>query len=106
MRIFTHLTNKGYYSEAIEAGRLYEKAIGEGLCEGSALFYQELGYCLQKEERYKEAVDYYTRADIIKPDNVWTLQHIAQCVAKYLCWLSAIVVHVYLVLALYARAYF
>ena len=79
MRIFTHLTNKGYYNEAIEAGRLYEKAIGEGLCEGSALFYQELGYCLQKEERYKEAVDYYTRADIIKPDNVWTLQHIAQC---------------------------
>ena len=79
MRIFNHLTNKGYYSEAIDAGRIYERCIHEGLCEATALFYQELGYCLQKEEQYKEAVDYYTRADIIKPDNVWTLQHIAQC---------------------------
>lgn len=79
LRIFNHLTNKGYYSEAIDAGRIYEIGIYDGQCEATALFYQELGYCLQKEEFYNEAIDYYTRADIIKPNNLWTLQHVAQC---------------------------
>lgn len=79
LRIFNHLTNKGYYSEAIETGVIYENKIYEGKCEATALFYQELGYCLQKEERYEEAIDYYIRADIIKTNNLWTLQHIAQC---------------------------
>ena len=38
-----------------------------------------MGYCMQKERDYNTAIDYYTRADIIKPDSLWTLRHIAQC---------------------------
>lgn len=79
LRIFNHLTNKGYYSEAIDAGLIYETGDYERKEDTTALFYQEMGYCLQKESRYDEAIKYYTRADIIKADNPWTLQHIAQC---------------------------
>ena len=74
LRTFRYLVEKEYYSEAYNAGRLYEKS-----GEGDAQFYQEIGFCMQKERNYNAAIDYYTRADIIKPDNLWTLRHIAQC---------------------------
>lgn len=41
--------------------------------------FQKTGYCLQKEKRYKEAVDAYRKADILKPDHVWTIRHLATC---------------------------
>ena len=78
LHIFNHLTKKCYYSEAIDAGEIYD-CMHKGEVEANALFYQEMGYCLQKEERYHEAIEQYKRADIIKADNPWTLQHIAQC---------------------------
>ena len=74
LRTFRYLVEKEYYAEAYNAGKLFEK---NGECD--AQFFQEMGYCLQKELRYKEAIDYYTRADIVKPDTLWTLRHIAQC---------------------------
>ena len=74
LRTFRYLVEKEYYAEAYDAGRLFEKS---GECD--AQFFQEMGYCLQKECHYKEAIDYYTRADIVKPDTLWTLRHIAQC---------------------------
>ncbi len=74
LRTFRYLVEKEYYSEAYNAGKLFEK---NGDCD--AQFFQEMGYCLQKERRYKEAIDYYTKADIVKPDTLWTLRHIAQC---------------------------
>ena len=74
LRTFRYLVEKEYYSEAYNAGKLYEKS---GECD--AQFFQEMGYCQQKELRYKEAIDYYTKADIVKPDTLWTLRHIAQC---------------------------
>ena len=74
LRTFRYLVEKEYYSEAYNAGRLYEKS-----GEGDAQFYQEIGFCMQKERNYNAAIDYYTRADIIKPDTLWTLRHIAQC---------------------------
>lgn len=74
LRTFRYLVEKEYYSEALKAGRLYEKS-----GEGDAQFYQEMGFCMQKERNYNAAIDYYTRADIIKPDTLWTLRHIAQC---------------------------
>ena len=74
LRTFRYLVEKEYYAEAYNAGKLFEKS-----SEGDAQFFQEMGYCLQKELRYKEAIDYYTKADIIKPDTLWTLRHIAQC---------------------------
>ena len=74
LRIFRHLIEKEYYSEAYKAGLIYEKS-----GEGDAQFYQEMGFCMQKERDFNAAIDYYTRADIIKPDTLWTLRHIAQC---------------------------
>ena len=74
LRMFRYLVEKEYYSEAYNAGKLFEKG---GECD--AQFFQEMGYCLQKERRYTEAIDYYTKADIVKPDTLWTLRHIAQC---------------------------
>ena len=74
LRMFRYLVEKEYYSEAINAGKIYEKS-----GEGDAQFYQEIGYCMQKEHDYTAAIDYYTKADIIKPDTLWTLRHIAQC---------------------------
>ena len=74
LRTFRYLVEKEYYNEAYNAGKLFEK---NGECD--AQFFQEMGYCLQKELRYKEAIDYYTKADIVKPDTLWTLRHIAQC---------------------------
>ena len=74
LRTFRYLVEKEYYSEAYKAGLIYAK---NG--EGDAQFYQEMGYCMQKERDFNSAIDYYTRADIIKPDTLWTLRHIAQC---------------------------
>lgn len=74
LRTFRYLVEKEYYSEASKAGMLYEKS-----GEGDAQFYQEMGYCMQKEHDYNAAIDYYTKADIVKPDTLWTIRHIAQC---------------------------
>ena len=74
LRTFRYLVEKEYYSEAFRAGIMFEKS-----GEGDAQFFQEIGFCAQKECDYNTAVDYYTKADIIKPDTLWTLRHIAQC---------------------------
>ena len=74
LRTFRYLIEKEYYSEAYNAGKIYEKS-----GKGDAQFYQEMGFCMQKERDFNAAIDYYTRADIIKPDTLWTLRHIAQC---------------------------
>lgn len=73
-QMFQYLMEKEYYSEAYKAGLIYSTYES-----GDAQFYQEMGYCMQKEHEYNKAIDYYTKADIIKPDTLWTLRHIAQC---------------------------
>ena len=45
----------------------------------NADIFQKTGYCLQKEKHYKEAIDAYRKADILKPDHVWTIRHLATC---------------------------
>ena len=74
LRTFRYLVEKEYYTEAFKAGKLFEKS-----GEGDAQFFQEMGFCAQKECDYDTAIDYYTKADIVKPDTLWTLRHIAQC---------------------------
>lgn len=41
--------------------------------------YQKTGYCYQSAGNYEEALEYYLKADLIKPNNLWTLRHIAIC---------------------------
>ncbi|MDO5461720.1 MAG: tetratricopeptide repeat protein [Bacteroidales bacterium] len=74
LHTFRYLVEKEYYNEAFNAGKLFEQG---GECD--AQFFQEMGYCLQKIHDYDSAIDYYTKADIVKPDTLWTLRHIAQC---------------------------
>lgn len=74
LRTFRYLVEKEYYSEAFKAGSLFEKS-----GQGDAQFFQEMGFCAQKDCDYSTAIDYYTKADIVKPDTLWTLRHIAQC---------------------------
>ena len=45
----------------------------------NADIFQKTGFCLQKEKRYQEAVDAYLKADMLKPDHLWTLRHLATC---------------------------
>lgn len=77
LHTFHYLVEKEYYAEAIEAGRLLESRGSESGCD--AQFYQKMGYCLQKEGNYHLAIEQYTKADILQPDSLWTMRHIAQC---------------------------
>lgn len=60
-----------------EALRLYQTLTD--LNRADADIFQKTGYCLQKEKRYKEAIDAYQKADILKPDHLWTIRHLATC---------------------------
>lgn len=77
LRTFNYLIEKEYYDEAYSAGILFEKVCNENECD--AAFYQKMGYSLQKQGKYRQATDYYTKADIVKPDTLWTIRHMAQC---------------------------
>ncbi len=41
--------------------------------------YQKIGYCHQSKGEYETALEAYLKADLIKPDHVWTLRRIATC---------------------------
>lgn len=71
------LLKKGYYDEAAE---LFQKLISHNGPESADWqVWQKYGFSLQKGQRYGEAVDAYQKADILEPDNLWTLRHIASC---------------------------
>lgn len=63
------------HSEAAFA--IYQELISMN-CANANIF-QKAGYCLQKGKRYKDAIAVYRKADILKPDHVWTLRHLATC---------------------------
>ena len=39
--------------------------------------WQKMGYSLQKTGKYDDSIEAYLKADILEPDNTWTLKHIA-----------------------------
>ncbi len=41
--------------------------------------FQKYAYCHQALSNYQEALELYLKADLIKPNHVWTLRHIAIC---------------------------
>ncbi len=65
---------KEHPAEALE---LYQLLIS--LNRTDADIFQKTGYCLQKEKRYNEAIDAYRKADLLKPDHLWTIRHLATC---------------------------
>ncbi len=60
-----------------EAASIYYKLLN--MTGDDAEIYQKIGYCRQKEKKYEEAIEAYLRADMIKPDNLWTNRHLAIC---------------------------
>lgn len=66
--------SKDHPAEALE---LYRILIDRK--QANADIFQKTGFCLQKEKRYQEAVNAYLKADMLKPDHLWTLRHLATC---------------------------
>ena len=75
LHTFNYLIDKEYYAEAINVGVKYENS--NSVCD--AQFCQKMGYAHQKEGNIRQSINYYTKADIINPDSLWTMRHIAQC---------------------------
>lgn len=59
-----------------EAQKLYER-VADLLPE--AEMFQKLAYCCQKQKLYEKAVTYYHKADLLKPDHIWTIRRLATC---------------------------
>jgi tetratricopeptide (TPR) repeat protein len=66
--------SKAHYQQAIE---LFNEMISEG--NAPATTFQKLGFALQKESRIAEALEAYIKADIILPDDHWTIKKMALC---------------------------
>lgn len=65
---------KAYYDDALILFRRRSEryATDNGL-------YQKIGYCLQAAGQYDKALEAYLQAEIIQPDNTWTVRRIAAC---------------------------
>lgn len=65
---------KNHYFQAIE---LFENLIVSS--EPSAALYQKTGYAYQQTSQLEKALDAYRKADIIQPDDLWTVRKMALC---------------------------
>lgn len=71
-----YLFQKEYYEDAYELYKLVKSQ------SNSAEIWQKLGFICQQKKNYGEAIRNYNQADLIVPDNLWTLKHLAQCYRK------------------------
>lgn len=75
--IASWLLKKKYYPEsAILLTRMESQASSYST---DPVFYQQLGYAMQHSGHWEQALESYFKADLLQPDNVWTLRHMAQC---------------------------
>ena len=63
----------GHYEEALV---IYERM---SLSDKDAEIYQKTGFCHQHLQQFGQALDCYERADLMLPDNKWTLRRLAFC---------------------------
>ena len=77
--------HKEHHAEALG---IYKEIIDMNYADAD--IFQKAGYCLQKEKRYKEAVSAYLKADVLKPDHVWTIRHLATCYRQMRDYASAL----------------
>ncbi|WP_281695753.1 tetratricopeptide repeat protein [Bacteroides clarus] len=71
-----------------EALDIYQEVIDMNYADAD--IFQKTGYCLQKEKRYKEAISAYRKADVLKPDHIWTIRHLATCYRQLRDFASAL----------------
>lgn len=62
-----------------KAAKAYDTIVYLLRDEEEADICQKQGYSLQKLKRYDEAIKAYQKADILKPNNVWTNRHLGTC---------------------------
>lgn len=74
VKIAGHLFSKDYMQEASELYKELSQAE-----PSNAEIWQKLGFSLQKQKKYTEAIQAYQQADILRSDHLWTLKHLAQC---------------------------
>lgn len=65
---------KSHYKQALE---LFEELLQE--LEPSSAIYQKIGYSYQQTSQLGKALEAYLKADIIQPDDLWTIRKIALC---------------------------
>jgi len=71
-----------------EALGIYQEVIDMNYADAD--IFQKTGYCLQKEKHYKEAISAYRKADVLKPDHIWTIRHLATCYRQLRDFASAL----------------
>ncbi|MFA6580962.1 MAG: CDC27 family protein [Paludibacter sp.] len=65
---------KSHYFHALE---LFEDMVSE--IPSNAALYQKIGYSYQQTSQLPKALDAYLKADIIQPDDLWTVKKLALC---------------------------
>ncbi len=64
---------KKYYRQALVLFSEYENIISDAeIC-------QKIAYCYQQEGQLAKALEFYERANLIFPNNIWTLKRMASC---------------------------
>ncbi len=66
--------SKSHYAQAVE---LFEELLIE--ITPAAAIYQKIGYSYQQTSQLDKALDAYHKADIIQPDDLWTVRKMAMC---------------------------
>ena len=72
--IASQLFNEKHFEEA-EAMYAYYESMEIPSFEIS----QKRGFCLQQLKKYEEAIEQYEKADLMRPNNLWNITHLAQC---------------------------
>lgn len=57
---------------------LYLKTVNQSE-EKDASLYQKAGYMSELQRHYSDAIKYYSKADMLEPDNAWNVLHWVQC---------------------------
>ena len=78
-KIADFLLDNGYYSESF---LLFEKLSQTN--NTNIEYYQKCGYALERMRRFQMALNKYKEADILMPNEPWTLQRMAMCNMKLL----------------------
>lgn len=73
-QIAEYYFSKNLYMQALE---LFEDIVKK--TSPTASLYQKIGYALQQTSQLEKAIEAYLKADMIQPDEIWTVRKIALC---------------------------
>lgn len=68
--------SKNLYLDAIELFQSLQKE------QQTAERFQKIGYCYQQTDNITQAIEVYEQADLLLPDNRWTMRRLAFCLRK------------------------